>query len=327
MKLFTALKHVFVPHEGNDYKPHFFREFSVAAILFGSVFLLGASLGSSFFIHKTVLGASVAANVLVDLTNDSRIAYNAPPLVRSATLDQAATMKGVDMVTKAYFAHESPDGVTPWHWFKQVGYTFLYAGENLAVNFTDNKDVEDAWLASPLHRKNILDARFKEIGLATIEGEYKGNQTIFVVQMFGTPATPKPVVVTPLSADTPAADTDATSTPLLAQVIGEVKGETVPEYEPIVTTSELAIVKNNENVEAVPATYVAVEQYSTWYDKLVFNGAYYVGMLYKILIVVIAIALLMMIFIEIRRQHYKHIGYGLLMLVVLTIMVYINRGL
>ena len=31
----------------------------------------------------------------------------------------------------------------------------MYAGENLAVDFTESTDIENAWLASPKHRDNI----------------------------------------------------------------------------------------------------------------------------------------------------------------------------
>ena len=142
MKVLEILKHAFVPHDKNDYKPHFFREVWVAVILFGSVFLLCASAGSSFFLHRTILGANIAASVLVDLTNQSRLAFNQSPLSRSSKLNEAAQMKGEDMVRRGYFAHISPDGVTPWYWFKEVGYNFLYAGENLAINFTESEGVE-----------------------------------------------------------------------------------------------------------------------------------------------------------------------------------------
>ncbi|MFA5131844.1 MAG: CAP domain-containing protein [Candidatus Paceibacterota bacterium] len=348
MKFLVALKHLFIPHHGNDYKPHFFRELSVAIVLFGSTFLLGASFGSSFFIHKTVLGVSIAANVLVDMTNDSRIAYNELPLVRNAKLDQAAMLKGNDMVNEGYFAHESPKGVTPWHWFKEVGYTFLYAGENLAVNFTDSKDVQDAWLASPLHRQNILNLKFHEIGLATVEGVYKNNPTIFVVQMFGTPAVaavPKiEVVKSSTSTNEKAISTQlvvkpavvtsgiqASSSLALAMASGEVKGEAslpVPMYQPVITTKELVVVKNIENVEPIQLVDVSpqAEKYSTWYQRVLFGGPAYIDIIFKVLILLIALALVTMILVEVRKQHYKHILYGVIMLVVLTVFVYINRG-
>ncbi len=352
MKPHHALKHLFIPHEGNDYKPHFFREVSVSIILFGSIFLLGFSAGSSFLIHKTVLGATVAANVLVDLTNDARLAYNEAPLVRSAKLEQAAALKGQDMAKFGYFSHESPTGVTPWHWFREVGYTFLYAGENLAINFTESKDVQSAWLASPKHRENILNVKFSEIGIATVEGIYNNNPTTYVVQMFGTPAQAAVVkeeaTTTEVTATTEPSKKTETDDKKLAvnsspQVLAasqndtSVKGDATgtpvtsvaqkSEVSPIYTTPTMVVVKNTDNVTEIAPTQTKVEaeKYSTWLGRLLFGGSRYVDTLYKILILVVALALLTMVLIEVKKQHYMHILYGVILLFVLALFVYINK--
>jgi hypothetical protein len=91
------------------------------------------------------------------------------------------------MAKEGYFAHDSPSGVTPWEWFDEVEYTYETAGENLAIDFSDSDAVVDAWMDSRLHRENILEEDFTEIGIATARGEYEGRETVFVVQMFGTP--------------------------------------------------------------------------------------------------------------------------------------------
>ena len=40
---------------------------------------------------------------------------------------------------------------------------------------------------SPTHRANIVNGRYREIGVAVLEGELEGQETTLVVQMFGTP--------------------------------------------------------------------------------------------------------------------------------------------
>lgn len=331
MKLHSFLKHAFIPHEHNDYKPHFFREVSVAVIVIGSIFLLGFSAGSSFFIKKTVLGASVTASVLVDLTNESRLAYNEAPLVRNPVLDRAATLKAEDMAKEGYFAHDSPAGVTPWHWFKQAGYTFLYAGENLAINFVDADEVRNAWLASPLHRANLLDVKFKEIGMATVSGVYKNGPTIYVVQLFGTPAVAKEAPLETFAPQQAEGVEAPTANTTLAVGAAEIRGESVetkPEYEEVITTEELAVVRNSKAEEVITNTsaQIAPEKYSTWHGRLLFGGSYYVDLLLKGLLVVTIVALLTMIFIEIRKRHWKHITYGLALLLVITLCLLINQA-
>jgi hypothetical protein len=329
MKPSSLIKHTFIPHQGNEYKPHFFRETAISIMLFFSVFLLGASFGSSFLLHKTVLGASIAANVLVDLTNETRLAYNESPLTRSATLEKAALLKGQDMVKYGYFAHDSPAGVTPWHWFKQAGYLFLYAGENLAINFTESKDINNAWFNSPLHRANMLDVNFKEIGIATVEGMYQGSETTYVVQMFGTPIFPGLGEVETSTTTASSTQLVTSSTTNTTTATGTVKGESIERTSPIktiISTENLAVVKDTTYESTTTPNNQSVPQYSSWYEKIVFWFTRYVDFIYKGLIIVIALALMTMILVEVKKQHPKHILYGVLMLLILSIFVYINSG-
>src|SRR3989338_531090 len=160
------------------------------------VLIIGV-FGLSLVDHSLLRSGSFAAvisSVLVDLTNGDRGAGSLGGLAISPVLTVAAQAKADDMAAKGYFAHVSPEGKDPWYWFRQQGYTFLYAGENLAVDFSDSIDVERAWMNSPTHRANILNGNFTQIGIATAQGTYQGRSTTFVVQMFGTPSTQSNVV-------------------------------------------------------------------------------------------------------------------------------------
>jgi hypothetical protein len=143
---------------------------------------------------------------VVELTNEERVTVTAPPLRRSAVLDEAAARKAEHMATEGYFAHYSPQGVSPWHWFDSVDYTYAYAGENLAIHFSDSGEVVKAWMESPTHRANIINNNFTEIGVGTAKGTYEGYETVFVVQLFGTPALPVAMPVPQIQApETPLA--------------------------------------------------------------------------------------------------------------------------
>lgn len=183
------LKDYFVPQEGNNFKPYIFRQVSVAVLL---LVVVGVFFGTAFEMRtveqKSNFLSAVLPSVLVDLSNDDRNSKGLPPLSYSLKLEKAAQLKADHMVEHGYFAHESPGGVTPWFWFDKVDYSFIYAGENLAVNFSESRDVEDAWMDSKGHRENILDSRFTEIGIATAKGEYQGKDTVYVVQLFGMPS-------------------------------------------------------------------------------------------------------------------------------------------
>jgi len=131
--------------------------------------------------------SAIYGAILVNLTNQNRAAANIAELSVNPLLEKAAQMKADDMASKGYFAHNTPDGKTPWYWLGQAGYKYTYAGENLAVNFENSEDVENAWMNSPGHFLNIMNPKYTEIGIATSTGIYKGRQAVFVVQMFGSP--------------------------------------------------------------------------------------------------------------------------------------------
>jgi hypothetical protein len=120
------------------------------------------------------------------------------------------------MAANEYFAHFAPDGTTPWSFFKSSGYIYAHAGENLAIHFTDSTEVVEAWMQSPGHRKNIVDDKYTEIGVGTAKGTFDGYDTVYVVQLFGTPAIAAATPVEPTSPQTPptrAAVTDEGLTP------------------------------------------------------------------------------------------------------------------
>lgn len=184
---------------------------SLMAVLVLITFV-GANLQSLLWQSSNWLVSAVLPAVVVDLTNVERSDNSAKPLIRSATLDAAAQLKAQDMADKEYFAHYSPTGVSPWHWFNQVGYTYAHAGENLAIHFTDSSEVVEAWMNSPLHRQNIVNELYTEIGVGTAKGKYEGYDTVYVVQLFGAPALPpkQEPIVTEVPPPTPLVVTNIT---------------------------------------------------------------------------------------------------------------------
>src|ERR1035437_7875431 len=119
--LMSHLKNYFIPHVGNDHKPHSLRRKSVLTIFLVIIVIELGFLAQVFVVFdKTKFLASVLPGVLTVLTNDERAQNGAPPLVENKLLDQAAQAKADDMVKNGYFAHTSPEGKNPWYWFDQV---------------------------------------------------------------------------------------------------------------------------------------------------------------------------------------------------------------
>ena len=94
----------------------------------------------------------LSQQAILDLVNLDRANRGLSELSLNPVLNLAALAKAEDMLTKNYFAHTSPEGATPWHWFKTMGYNYTYAGENLAEGYTDATDLEKSWMASSAAR-------------------------------------------------------------------------------------------------------------------------------------------------------------------------------
>lgn len=182
------LKDFVLPHHGNGYKPLLLTIGGVGVALALVLFVQGVYMLSARFLESNPgFMASVLPSVVTGLTNDDRAANGLEALEPDELLTQAAQLKADDMAEKGYFSHVSPDGKTPWYWLDQVKYPYSYAGENLAVDFNDSKDVQEAWMASPTHRANIVKPQYTRIGIGVAKGMYEGNETTFVVQFFATP--------------------------------------------------------------------------------------------------------------------------------------------
>ena len=129
--------------------------------------------------------SDITAQKIIDLANADRREKGIGELVENEKLKEAAMAKAEDMIADGYFSHTAPDVATPWSWIEKERYDYNYAGENLAMDFVSAEKVNQAWLESPTHRANILNERYKDIGVAMQQGIINGHSTIAVVQMFG----------------------------------------------------------------------------------------------------------------------------------------------
>jgi hypothetical protein len=183
--IYPWAREIFWPCPENNFRPLFLEKRFLAFYLTIFFALKLVILPFYVFLPQASFYAEVVASTLIDLTNQQRQARGLPPLAESSALKTAALNKAQDMLAKDYFNHISPQGLTPWYWFKKAGYNYLAAGENLAIGFLDSEEVAKAWLNSALHRQNLLNPNFKEIGIGVLNGNFQGRETIVAVQMFG----------------------------------------------------------------------------------------------------------------------------------------------
>jgi uncharacterized protein YkwD len=154
------------------------------------VFLFGWHEGDYFAratagLHDKVW---VAAEMLRQV-NEARRRKGLPPLAPNPLLDRVSQEHAEDMLARSYFDHRTPEGLGPSQRAWAEGY-HSGVGENLvAQRFSVEQAMKD-WLASPGHRKNILDPGCRELGVGlAMGGGYDaapGGYRVIWVQSFGT---------------------------------------------------------------------------------------------------------------------------------------------
>lgn len=119
-----------------------------------------------------------AEKQMVQLLNHERTSRGLAALAMdTGKLRDVARAHGVDMFRRSYFAHESPDGLSPFDRLDRAGIHFSAAGENLALA-PDLEIAHRGLMNSPAHRANILDPDFRRVGVGVINGGIYGE--IFV---------------------------------------------------------------------------------------------------------------------------------------------------
>lgn len=182
---------LFLPHPGTHEKAHLLsiKAFVVYFLLFFLIEIMVRGLTPMNLVGQGVLGIeSLSVTDLIAQTNQERAKQGLPPLTEDSRLDAAAKAKAQNMFEENYWAHYSPSGKDPWGFIQGAGYSFSYAGENLARNFETSPEVVAAWMASPTHRDNIVNNKYTNVGMAVAEGMINGQKTILVVQEFGKPS-------------------------------------------------------------------------------------------------------------------------------------------
>lgn len=175
-----------LPHPKGEYRAPVIHKpaLTIYILLLAAVYL---------FLHfyKTsvpgILGfaSDIFSEDIVTKTNSYRQQYHLSLLHEDPELSLAAKEKAEDMFAKDYWAHVAPDGVKPWDFINSSGYSYVYAGENLAKDFQKSEAIVAAWMESPTHRQNILNDNFRDIGVAVVNGTLDGYETTLVVQLFG----------------------------------------------------------------------------------------------------------------------------------------------
>jgi uncharacterized protein YkwD len=324
-----AVKDFFIPHSGNDHKPKALRPKSLLVYLVIALLIKTAATGALFLIYPSPAEmTAVIASKMIELTNSSRLAAGVPPLNVNATLTKSAILKGQDMLKRGYFSHDTPDGRKPWQWISKTEYDYIYAGENLAMDFTSAEAIQAAFLKSPSHRKNILNPKYKDIGVAVVSGLMNGRQTDLLVVFFGTQremvaATKQASAALPAEASTQpeAAQVQPESVSkvsVASQDLDEVPSPSDEKVQPSPVSTDI-IAGDTLNQASEGIIVVSAEKQSS--RSLVDLIIEYSNIIFIAFIIFIAISLVVNILVKIKVQHAPLILQSLVVIALISAMV------
>jgi uncharacterized protein YkwD len=125
--------------------------------------------------------------------NATRRASGLRPLARSGRLESAAVTHSREMVAGGFFAHDTPGGASfvqrLERFYPPHGYSTWSGAENILYNSEamDAAAAINAWLNSPPHRANMLNPRWREVGIGSLQaasaGGVFGGKTAWVITM------------------------------------------------------------------------------------------------------------------------------------------------
>ena len=133
--------------------------------------------------RTTPPAASTPVGEVLRLVNVERAKAGCGALTVDSRLAAAAGAHSADMAANKYFSHTGRNGSDVADRVEAAGYTWSSVGENIAKGQPTPAAVMQAWMNSSGHRANILNCRFRNIGIGLA---YDGRSPVWT-QDFGTP--------------------------------------------------------------------------------------------------------------------------------------------
>lgn len=140
------------------------------------------------------VAAASQAETVLSAVNAARAKAGCQPLRLNAKLTAAAKGHAAAMAQQNFFGHAGKDGSKFSSRIKRQGYSYRTAAENIAAGYRSAAQVVTGWLKSAGHRRNMLNCRMKETGIAMVyqpdDRPIRGNPAplrYYWVQVFAAP--------------------------------------------------------------------------------------------------------------------------------------------
>lgn len=123
---------------------------------------------------NNAVSLSESESEFVRLVNNHRTSNaGCTALENHGPLTTVARNHSQDMNNRNFFAHDNPDGLSPFDRMSNAGITYSSAGENIARGYSTADAVLTGWLNSSGHRRNIENCNYTHHGIGHVEdGNY-----------------------------------------------------------------------------------------------------------------------------------------------------------
>jgi len=303
-RLKRKVKCYFIPHQDNDHQPLSLRPKKLLGYALILILIKLTVTGFLFFYYPTPAElANIVTSKIVELANADRDRNQIDEFAVNHNLTRFAMAKAQDMIDNNYFSHDSPDGRKPWQWIDRNEYDYIYAGENLAMDFSSAELIHQAFMKSPTHQKNILNPKYKDIGVAVVSGEINGRQTDVLVQLFGTQRSQRETIPSTVP---PVVTLENTPTPQI-QVVGEE----------IVAGQSAEFTADSPGIIVVSAKTSAKKSIT---DTII----EYTNIFFIAFLIFISAALFLNVVIKVKVQHPKVILQSLAIIALITALILVK---
>ncbi|MBE6800933.1 MAG: hypothetical protein E7529_06980 [Ruminococcaceae bacterium] len=148
------------------------------------VYSFCATVGESYSLTKTT-DYSLIEKINFHLTNGLRAINGVAPLKYCSDAAEVAQAHSNDMAKRNFFDHTNPDGKRVSDRLTAGGVEWYACAENIAAGVYDPYALSNGWYNSEGHRKIILNAKYKYIGVGFAYSE-KSNYKYYSTQNFYT---------------------------------------------------------------------------------------------------------------------------------------------
>ncbi|MCR4638704.1 CAP domain-containing protein [Ruminococcus sp.] len=126
-----------------------------------TAFVLGDNI-----VEASSANADAYAEQVVKLVNNERSKRGLQPVKALVSMNKAASVRAKEIVNK--FDHTRPDGRRGYTAVEDAGLSWSWVGENIAAGYPTPEDVMNGWMNSEGHRNNILNSKYKYIGVGYV---------------------------------------------------------------------------------------------------------------------------------------------------------------